>query len=199
MDDGRRVFLARHGETEWSAAGKHTGRTDVPLTTEGKRRAKELGALLRGRGFDLVLSSPLSRALDTCRIAGFGDCAEVDDRMVEWDYGVFEGRSTEEIRSSEPGWSVWTSEIREGESVHEVGRRADDVIDRARDASGDVLLFAHGHYLRILTARWLGLAPACGRLFRLDTATLSVLGYERESPVILKWNLSLPSGGPGPP
>jgi probable phosphoglycerate mutase len=182
------VMLVRHGETEWSRAGKHTGRTDVPLTDRGREQALAVGEALRGREFALVLTSPLQRAADTCRLAGFGDQAQERDDLVEWDYGAYEGRTTEEIRTERPGWLVWDDELPGGETLAQVGVRADRVIAEARAAEGDVLLFAHGHVLRILAARWLGLEPRAGRLFALDPATLSTLGYEHETAVLRVWN-----------
>jgi len=181
-------MLVRHGETEWSRAGKHTGRTDVPLTDRGREQALAVGEALRGREFALVLTSPLQRAADTCRLAGFGDQAQERDDLVEWDYGAYEGRTTEEIRKERPGWLVWDDELPGGETLAQVGVRADRVIAEVRAAEGDALLFAHGHVLRILAARWLGLEPRAGRLFALDPATLSTLGYEHETAVLRVWN-----------
>jgi len=181
-------MLVRHGETEWSRAGKHTGRTDVPLTDRGREQALAVGEALRGREFALVLTSPLQRAADTCRLAGFGDQAQERDDLVEWDYGAYEGRTTEEIRKERPGWLVWDDELPAGETLAQVGVRADRVIAEVRAAEGDALLFAHGHVLRILAARWLGLEPRAGRLFALDPATLSTLGYEHETAVLRVWN-----------
>ena len=183
-----RAWLIRHGETEWARDGRHTGRTDVPLTELGRSQAVAAGRKITGQGFAEVFSSPLSRALDTARIAGFGDRVELVDDLREWDYGDDEGRTTLEIRADRPGWSIWAEGPRNGETVDEVGLRADRVIARVRDATGDVLCFAHGHILRILAARWLELPPVDGRLFALSTATVSVLGWEREAPVILRWN-----------
>lgn len=183
-----RVHLIRHGETEWAKSGRHTGRTDVPLTEIGRRQATAIRRKLAGRSFAVVLSSPLSRALETARLAGFGDRVVADPDLREWDYGVYEGRTSVEIRESIPGWTVWTHTIEDGESLDEVGRRAERVIERARAAEGDVALFGHGHQLRILTARWLGLSAAMGRAFALSTATVSVLGWERETPVVEAWN-----------
>jgi broad specificity phosphatase PhoE len=182
------IVLVRHGETEWSRAGKHTGRTDVPLTEEGREQATVLGEALGDRAFMLVLTSPLSRAAETCRLAGLGDLAQERDDLQEWDYGAYEGRTTPEIREERPGWTLWRDGVPGGETATDVGARADRVIAELRDASGDVSVFAHGHLLRVLTARWLGLEPADGRLFALDTATLSVLGYERETQVVRLWN-----------
>jgi broad specificity phosphatase PhoE len=187
----REVVLVRHGETEWSRGGKHTGRTNVPLTERGRRQAKAVGEAVRNREFAVMLTSPLGRALETCRLAGFDDRAERRDELMEWDYGAYEGRTTLEIREERPGWSLWRDGVPGGETSEEVGARVDGVIAEARSAAGDVLLFAHGHLLRVLTARWLGLEPAEGRLFALDPATLSTLGYERETSVIRLWNQSV--------
>jgi broad specificity phosphatase PhoE len=182
------IWLVRHGETEWSLSGRHTGRTDVPLTDTGRRQAESLGRHLAGRAFALVLTSPLGRARDTCRLAGFGDTAEVTDDLREWDYGIYEGVTTAEVRAREPGWSIWTTSIAEGETVDQVGERARRVIDRVQAASGDVALFAHAHVLRILAACWIGRPAIDGRLFALGTASISVLGHERETRVIAVWN-----------
>jgi broad specificity phosphatase PhoE len=187
--DRRPAFwLIRHGETEWSASGRHTGRTDIPLTEEGVRQARALGRYLAGRVFALVLTSPLSRAADTCRLAGYGNVAQSCQDLLEWDYGRAEGRTTAEMRAELPGWSVWTGGPPGGETVDAVGRRADRVIARALEAAGDVALFAHAHVLRILAARWLGLPANDGRLFLLGPASLSVLGWEREVRAISRWN-----------
>ena len=182
------VVLVRHGETEWSRAGKHTGRTDVPLTEEGRRQAEAVGAALRGRDFALVLTSPLGRALETCRLAGFGDRAHPRGELMEWDYGAYEGRTTAEVREERPGWTLWRDGVPNGETIEQVGERVDRVLGEVRPLDGDALLFAHGHVLRVLTARWLELEPDAGRLFALDPATLSALGYERETAVIRLWN-----------
>jgi broad specificity phosphatase PhoE len=186
------TVLVRHGETEWSRSGKHTGRTDVPLTEEGRRGAAAVGEALRGREFALVLTSPLGRALETCRLAGFGDRAELRDELMEWDYGAYEGRTTPEIRQERPGWTLWRDGVPGGESIEQVAERVDRVLAEVRAAAGDALLFAHGHVLRVLTARWLGLEPQAGALFALDPATLSTLGYERETAVIRLWNQPVP-------
>jgi probable phosphoglycerate mutase len=187
------VVLVRHGETEWSRDLKHTGWTDVPLTDVGREQAERVGAALRGRTFALVLTSPLQRAAETCRLAGFGEVAEARDDLREWDYGDYEGRKTADIREEVPDWTIWTGGVPNGESVEQVGARADRVVEEARATEGDVLIFSHGHLLRILTARWLGLEPQGGRHFALDSATLSTLGYERETPVIREWNLAIES------
>jgi broad specificity phosphatase PhoE len=186
------VVLVRHGETEWSRSGQHTGVTDVPLTPAGRRQAELLAARLQAWRFTRVLSSPLTRALETCRLAGLGDAVEVVASLREWDYGSYEGRTTAEIRTERPGWSLWRDGAPGGERVEEVGARIETVITALRESPGDVAVFAHGHVLRVLTARWLGLAPGEGRLFALGTATLSVLGYERETPVVLHWNQESP-------
>jgi broad specificity phosphatase PhoE len=182
------IILVRHGETEWSRDGKHTGRTDVPLTDVGREQASALAEALRRREFTLVLSSPLSRALETCRLAGFGEIAQLRDDLQEWDYGLNEGRTTAEIREERPGWTLWRDGAPGGETAADVGTRADRVVAELRAAGGDAAVFAHGHVLRVLAARWLGLGPEAGGLFALDTATLSVLGWERERAVLRLWN-----------
>lgn len=189
----RQVWLIRHGETEWSAAKRHTGRTDIALTPTGERQAAALGRFLDGRRFALVLCSPLRRAYETCRLAGYGDAASMTDDLLEWDYGIYEGKTTQEVRLEQPGWSIWTTSVAEGESIEQVGCRAQRVIQRALTAHGDVALFAHAHILRILTACWLGLPPDAGRLFVLHTASVSVLGFEHDRRVMTRWNL-LPEG-----
>jgi broad specificity phosphatase PhoE len=186
------IVLVRHGETEWSRAGKHTGRTDVPLTERGRREAEAVGADLQGRRFALVLTSPLARAAETCRLAGLGEVAEKRDDLMEWDYGAYEGRETIDIREEHPGWTLWRDGVPEGETIAEVQARADRVIAELRSVAGDVAVFAHGHLLRVVAARWLGLEPAAGRLLALDPATISILGYERETPVIRMWNRGVP-------
>jgi probable phosphoglycerate mutase len=182
------LWLIRHGETEWSRSGAHTGRTDLPLTATGRARAAAIGRFLKGRQFALVLTSPLSRARDTCRLAGYGDVAQIEPNLREWDYGDYEGRATPDIRRERPDWSLWTDGVPNGESISQVAARAQAVIERASVAGGDAALFAHGHVLRILTACWLGLPATDGRLFALGTASLSVLGFERDTRVITLWN-----------
>ena len=182
------VVLVRHGETEWTRTRQHTGKTDIPLDEEGERQARLVGEALRGRKFGLVLTSPLRRAAETCRLAGFGDVAQVRDDLAEWDYGDYEGRTTADIRAERPDWSLWRDGVPGGESAADVGRRGDRIVEELRRASADVLVFGHGHQLRVLAARWLGLEPSDGRLFALSTATMSVLGNERETPVIWRWN-----------
>jgi broad specificity phosphatase PhoE len=192
MADRHQIWLVRHGETEWSLTGRHTGRTDIPLTAAGRHQAEALGRHLAGHAFAFVLTSPLARARDTCRLAGYGEIAEATEDLLEWDYGIYEGRTTPDIRKAEPEWSIWTSPVPQGESLEQVGERARRVIDRAVAASGDVVLFAHAHVLRILAACWIELPPVGGRLLALGVASISVLGYERETRVISAWNRDCP-------
>ncbi len=182
-----RLWLVRHGETEWSRDGRHTSTTDLPLTDAGEETARTLAPRLAEESFDLVLSSPRQRARHTAGLAGFADPETTED-LAEWGYGEYEGVTTEEIRRSVPGWTVWTHPVPGGEDATAVAERLDRVVSRVRDVEGDVLVFAHGHSLRALAARWLGLDVRDGRLLRLDTATVSVLGFEREHPVVLRWN-----------
>lgn len=184
------LWLIRHGETEWSLSGAHTSRTDIPLTKRGEERATAIRDFLKHREFSLVLSSPMQRARETCRIAGYGDIAQVDEHLREWDYGIYEGRTTADIRKEDSGWSVWDSPIPQGETVDQVGVRAQKVIGRALSQGGRVALFSHAHMLRILTAVWLTLPPKGGRYFALGTGSVSTLGFERETRVILTWNRS---------
>jgi probable phosphoglycerate mutase len=186
------IWLIRHGETEWSLSGAHTGRTDIPLTPKGEQRAVAVGHFLAGRPFALVLSSPMQRARETCRLAGYGEEAQVDEDLCEWNYGDYEGKSSAQIRQQRPGWVLWRDGVPHGESVEQVYERAARVIARALHANGDVALFAHGHILRILAANWLALPANDGRLFALSTATVSVLGYEHEQRVITRWNQPAP-------
>ena len=185
----RRVWLVRHGETEWSKSGQHTGRTDIELTPNGERQAKALGRLLGGQTFALVLTSPMKRAQVTARLAGI-DRFEVTEDLHEWNYGIYEGITTTAVREKQPGWTIWETPIPEGETVGQVGERARRLMARVEQVQGDVALFAHGHILRILGACWMGLAPIHGRNLGLHTATLSILGYERETRVIEVWNQS---------
>ena len=189
------LWLIRHGETTWSAEGRHTGRTDIPLTENGRRQAAVLGKALAGTKFAAVRCSPLLRAKETCEIAGFGSVAVADEGLREWDYGVYEGRTSQDIQAEIPGWSVWKDAIVGGETVEQVGARADGVIARALSAAGPqtdqvarVALFAHAHILRILAARWIGLGPRGGSLFALGTGSVSVLGWEKETRVVQRWN-----------
>ena len=182
------VVLVRHGETEWTLSGQHTGHTDIPLTDRGREEARALGTELAGRRFALVLTSPLVRALETCRLAGLaGDARERDD-LMEWDYGAYEGRKTLDIRKEHPGWTLWNDGVPEGETAAQVATRVDRAVAELRSTAGDAAVFAHGHVLRVLAARWLGLDPTAGRFFALDPATISIVGYEREAPVVRLWN-----------
>jgi broad specificity phosphatase PhoE len=189
-EEGRRprLYAVRHGQTAWSRQGRHTGRTDVPLEPAGRTAAIALGNRLAGLGFGLVLSSPLTRAAETARLAGFADRVEMVEDLFEWDYGDYEGLTTPEIRTQHPGWSLWTDGVPNGESVVDVGRRADRVIARVRSEGVDCLCFAHGHLLRALASRWVGLPAIAGRLWALDPAGIGVLGFERATPVIERWN-----------
>ncbi len=184
------LWLIRHGETEWSLSGAHTSRTDIPLTARGEERAEKIRDYLHHRQFSLVLTSPMQRARETCRVAGYGDVAQVEDNLREWDYGIYEGRTTADIRKEQPNWSIWDGPPPEGEPVEHVAERTQKVIDRAAQAGGQVALFAHAHILRILTATWLGLPPRAGSLFALGTGSVSTLGYERETKVVSTWNRS---------
>jgi len=184
------VVLLRHGETEWSASGRHTGRTDVSLTEQGRQQARALGTAVAGRHFAEVLTSPLQRASETCRLAGL-DGTVVED-VREWDYGDHEGRTTPEIREEVPGWTVWRGPVPGGERLEDVAARADRVVARLLEAGGDAAVVSHGHFLRVLAARWLELPPVEGRRFALDTATVSVLGTEREARVVRLWNAPPP-------
>jgi broad specificity phosphatase PhoE len=182
------VWLIRHGETEWSRSGQHTGLTDLPLTDAGRRVARALAPVLARESFALVLTSPLQRARETCALAGFGDRVQVDPDLVEWNYGEYEGLTSAEIRARAPGWLLFTDGAPGGERPDDVGRRADRVIARARAAPGNVVMFAHGHLLRVFAARWLGWPVAAGRHFLLDTGTVNVLSAYRQAPAIKRWN-----------
>lgn len=188
------IVLVRHGETAWSASGQHTSYTDIDLTPNGERQARELGVALAGRAFKAVWSSPRVRARHTAELAGLAVTA-VDDDLAEWGYGSYEGLTTVQIRERRPDWSLWTDGCPEGESPDEVGARLDRVLARARPllAEGDVALIAHGHSLRVAGVRWIGLPVSAGGLFYLGTASLSELGADHDSPVILRWNAGLPS------
>jgi broad specificity phosphatase PhoE len=183
-----RVFLVRHGETEWSKTGQHTGKTDLPLTEAGEEQGRLLTERLKDIDFTLVLTSPLQRAMETCRQAGLLDRAEVSEDLHEWDYGRYEGLTTPEIREQQPRWNLWTDGAPDGESPEQVSARADRVLERIRAADGDVALFSHGHMLRSLGARWIGVPVTAGAHLMLSTASVSMLGYERETPVLRLWN-----------
>ena len=186
MTPSGELWLIRHGETEWSLSGAHTSRTDLPLTPAGERRAEDLRRFLAGHRFNLALSSPMRRARDTARLAGFAPQIAAD--LKEWDYGEYEGRTTPEIQREDPDWTIWTGTPPGGETIEQVSARADRVIARAASAGGDVALFGHGHMLRVLAARWIRMEPQAGRLFALSTGSVSVLGHEREITVIRAWN-----------
>ena len=184
------LYLARHGETAWSLSGQHTGRTDLPLTERGEQNARRLGGRLNGLTFAKVFTSPLQRAARTCDLAGFKTAAEVDHNLLEWDYGQYEGRRSAEIRAERPDWDLFREGCPGGEFPEQVRARADAIVTRVRTIEGNVLLFSSGHILRVLAARWLGLESDAARYFLLDTASLSILGYEhnRSAPVIRLWN-----------
>ncbi len=182
------IVVVRHGETEWSANGRHTSRTDLPLTERGRERARALAETLGGWSFSLVLCSPLRRARETCELAGFGDVAELCEDLREWDYGEYEGLTTPEIRQRDPNWSLWRDGCPGGESPPEVGARADRVLERLRAAGGDAAAFAHGHILRVVTARRLAMEVAAGARFAFGAGSIGVLGFERETEVLSRWN-----------
>lgn len=184
------IFLVRHGETEWSKSGRHTGRSDIPLTQKGEAAAAWLVERLPPRAFDAVLTSPSQRARKTCELAGFGSRAEIDDNLAEWDYGQYEGVTTPDIHKQRPDWNLFRDGCPDGETGADVALRADAVIDKIRAVAGDVLIFSSSHFLRVLAARWLGLSPQAGLFFVLDTTSISILGYEHnlDEPVIRSWN-----------
>ena len=185
------VCLIRHGETEWSLSGQHTGITDIPLTENGRKVAKLLAPVLAKETFALVLSSPLERARKTCELAGLGDCAEIDRDLIEWNYGEYEGLTPKQIHARAPGWMLFKDGCPGGEAPEQVGARVDRVITKVRALEGHVALFAHGHIFRVFAARWLGLPAAAGCHFLLDTATLNVLSYYRSIPAVKRWNVPI--------
>jgi probable phosphoglycerate mutase len=187
----QQVYLMRHGETAWSVSGQHTGTTDIPLTENGRRVAKLLQPVLTKETFALVLTSPLQRARETCELAGLGGCAEIDRDLMEWNYGEYEGLTPQQIRAKNPGWMIFNDGCPGGESPEQVGARIDRVIAKVRAVEGHVALFAHGHVLRAMAARWLGLRAADGGYFLLDTATLSILSYYQDIPAVRRWNAPL--------
>ncbi|WP_431321561.1 histidine phosphatase family protein [Rhizobium sp. YTU87027] len=184
------IYLVRHGETEWSLSGRHTGRSDLPLTENGEAAARQIGLHLTGRSFAAVWSSPSQRARNTCELSGFGTGALVEDDLAEWDYGAYEGITTKEIHASRPGWQLFRDGCPNGEAAGDVGARADRIISKLRRANAPILIFSSSHFLRVLGARWVGLPPTDGARFILDTTSISVLGYEHDmtEPVIRKWN-----------
>ncbi len=189
--DNQLVYLIRHGETEWSLTGQHTGITYIPLTENGRRLATRLKPILDQKKFVMVLTSPLKRARDTCELSGLGSAAQMDDDLVEWNYGEYEGLTLREIRDKVPGWLLFEDGCPGGETPEQVGERADRIIARARGQQGNVALFAHGHLLRLVAARWLGFAAGAGRHFLLDTGTLNILSYYQEIPAIKEWNRTI--------
>jgi probable phosphoglycerate mutase len=191
-----RLFLVRHGDTEWTDTRRHTGRTDVPLNSRGEERARQLGALLQRETFTRVFTSPLVRARRTCELAGYGDRAVVEPALVEWDYGDYEGRTTADIQRRHPGWNLFRDGAPGGETIARVAARADAFLSRVRAAGGNVLAFSSGHTIRVIAARWLGLPPDAARLIYTATASIGVLGYEHDlsEPVVLLWNSAAPDG-----
>jgi broad specificity phosphatase PhoE len=187
----QQVYLMRHGETAWSVSGQHTGTTDIPLTENGRRVAKLLQPVLTKETFALVLTSPLQRARETCELAGLGGCAEIDRDLMEWNYGEYEGLTPQQIHAKNPGWMIFNDGCPGGESPEQVGARIDRVIAKVRAVEGHVALFAHGHVLRAMAARWLGLRAADGGHFLLDTAALSILSYYQDIPAVRRWNAPL--------
>jgi broad specificity phosphatase PhoE len=187
-DRSRQVTLVRHGETEWSRAGRHTGRTDVPLTAAGRDDARRLTAALHGCHFSRVLVSPLRRARETCALAGFADVAEPRAELMEWDYGEYEGLTSAQIEALRPGWVLWRDGCPDGEMPEDVGRRVDPIIAELREGSGDAAVFAHGHLLRVLASRWIEQPPAHGAHLALSTAAVCVLGDEHGQPTLQRWN-----------
>jgi len=189
--DAQKVYVIRHGETEWSLTGQHTGVTDIPLTENGRAVARRLRPVLAEQTFQLVLTSPLRRARETCELAGLGARAALEPDLHEWNYGEYEGLTPKQIHHKQPGWMLFRDGCPGGETPAQIGARVDRVIARIRGTAGDVVMFAHGHVFRVLVARWIGLPPAAGQHFLLDTATLNVLGYYRESPAVKVWNAPL--------
>lgn len=187
----QQVYLVRHGETQWSLGGQHTGVTDIPLTENGRQAAKRLAPVLADMTFAMILLSPLTRARETCELAGVSERAEVARDLMEWNYGDYEGLTPKQIEAKSPGWIIFRDGCPGGESPEQVGARADRVIARVRAAAGHVALFGHGHFFRVFAARWLGLPAASGRCFLLGTATVSIMSYYRESPAVERWNAPL--------
>lgn len=186
-----KIYLARHGETRWSVSGQHTGTSDIPLTQQGEKNAKRLSKRLEGLAFKKVLSSPLQRAIKTGELAGFGDQLSIDPDLIEWNYGDYEGMTTVDIQKNNPNWFIFRDGCPHGESPQQIAERCDRMIKKLRAIDGNILIFAHAHILRMLTTRWLGLEPEQGRLYFLNTGSLSILGYEHNNysePVIRLWN-----------
>ena len=190
---GQKIFLIRHGETEWSRLGRHTGTTDLPLTDNGRAAAEALRPLIAAESFAAVFTSPLKRAQQTCELAGLGDVAQIDPDLMEWNYGAYEGRTTADIQAERPGWVIFRDGCPGGDTPARVAARAERVIARVRVIDGDVALFSHGHFSRVFAARWIELPAAEGAHFLLDTSTLCVLGYYGDAPAIQIWNAPLPN------
>ena len=190
-DSKKQIWLLRHAATEWSKNGRHTGRSDIPLLPEGEAVAIAMRPTVKAHSFSLCLSSPLQRSLRTAELVGLGSEIEIDENLREWDYGDYEGITTQEIRHTVPGWTVWSAPCPNGETGEDVASRAQHVIDRALASDGDVALFSHGHFLRVLAATWLGLAPSDGRFFELNTGTLCILSFEHEYRVLKTWNAAI--------
>jgi probable phosphoglycerate mutase len=184
----QQVFIVRHGETEWSLSGQHTGTTDIPLTEHGRQVARLLRPILAKESFALALTSPLQRARETCRLTGFGEMATVEPDLVEWNYGQYEGLTPGQIHAKAPGWLIFRDGCPGGEQPEEIGARVDRVIARVRTVEGNIVLFAHGHVFRVFAVRWLGLPPSAGQHFLLDTATMNILSYYRGVPAVKRWN-----------
>ena len=191
LNNDQDVYVIRHGETEWSLSGQHTGITDIPLTDNGRKKARLLQPALSKKTFSLVLTSPLQRARETCELAGLGQQAEIDQDLLEWNYGEYEGVKSEQIHEKTPGWIVFLHGSPGGEKPEDIARRVDRIITKVRRVKGNVALFAHGHVLRVLVARWLDLPPQAGRHFLLDTGTLNILSYYRGYPAVKRWNAEL--------
>jgi len=182
------IYLIRHGETEWAKNGRHTGRTDIPLTDAGREQAGFLLPIFDDVKFSRILSSPLQRALETVKLAGVGSRVELDDDLKEWDYGDYEGITTQQIREKVPGWTIWTHPCPNGETIQQITARADRVVAQLRSTKGNIAVFSHGHFLRVLVCRWMDVGADSGRHFMLGTSTLSILGYEHDVPAIKTWN-----------
>ncbi|MEQ5842485.1 histidine phosphatase family protein [Paraburkholderia acidicola] len=191
--DPPEIWLIRHGETEWSLSGQHTGRTDIPLTDHGREQARALVPVVAAQPFDTVLSSPLSRAVETCNLAGLGAQMQREPALLEWDYGIYEGRTTKEIREKQPDWAVWNSPIPEGESLEQIQARALSLVGRLLTMHGRIALFSHAHFLRVLAGCWMGDSAVLGAHLVLDTASVSVLGFDHENRAIRQWNLRPPA------
>jgi broad specificity phosphatase PhoE len=190
MKGGVHIWLIRHGETEWSKSGQHTGSTDIPLTDAGRTQARALAPVLAREQFDLVLTSPMGRAIETCKLAGLGERSRIEPALHEWNYGIYEGRTTPDIREDVPDWSVWTSPIPEGESLADIGGRAQGLIDKLiATGAMNIALFSHAHFSRVFGAQWATGAPGLGAHLAMDTAAMSILGFERDVRAIVKWNV----------